>query len=48
MQERVILRDGGLQVTPNNPMQDAVRALLAGLGEDPDREGLERTPERVE
>jgi GTP cyclohydrolase I len=28
-------------------MQDAVRALLAGLGEDPDREGLEKTPERV-
>lgn len=29
-------------------MQDAVRALLAGLGEDPEREGLEKTPERVE
>ncbi len=28
-------------------MQQAVRALLAGLGEDPDREGLEKTPERV-
>ena len=25
-----------------------VRALLAGLGEDPDREGLQKTPERVE
>jgi GTP cyclohydrolase I len=29
-------------------MQDAVRTLLFGLGEDPDREGLDRTPERVE
>ena len=29
-------------------MQDAVRTLLAGLGEDPDREGLDKTPERVE
>jgi GTP cyclohydrolase I len=29
-------------------MQDAVRTLLAGLGEDPDREGLEKTPARVE
>jgi len=29
-------------------MQAAVRALLAGMGEDPDREGLDKTPERVE
>jgi len=28
-------------------MQDAVRTLLAGIGEDPDREGLAHTPERV-
>ena len=33
---------------PTFPMRDAVRALLAGLGEDPDREGLSKTPERVE
>src|SRR5215470_6018434 len=29
-------------------MKDHIRAILAGLGEDPDREGLFRTPERVE
>jgi GTP cyclohydrolase I len=29
-------------------MQDLVRKLLAELGEDPDREGLVRTPKRVE
>ncbi len=29
-------------------MQDLVRGLLAELGEDPTREGLERTPARVE
>jgi GTP cyclohydrolase I len=29
-------------------MQDAVRTLLSGLGEDPGREGLADTPERVE
>ena len=29
-------------------MQDLIRGLLAGLGEDPDREGLARTPLRVE
>ncbi len=29
-------------------MQDAVRALLSGLGEDPEREGLAGTPDRVE
>jgi GTP cyclohydrolase I len=32
----------------NAPMQDLVRQLLARLGEDPDREGLVRTPLRVE
>jgi len=30
-----------------NSMPDAVRQLLKGLGEDPDREGLAKTPERV-
>ena len=29
-------------------MQEIIRELLRGLGEDPDREGLARTPERVE
>src|SRR5688572_32999170 len=29
-------------------MQDLIRQLLADLGEDPDREGLLRTPSRVE
>jgi GTP cyclohydrolase I len=29
-------------------IRDHVRRILAGLGEDPDREGLVRTPERVE
>ena len=39
---------------PGGPMSDEtslaphVRAILAGLGEDPDREGLQKTPERVE
>ena len=35
-------------MTPKNSMQEAVRTLLSGVGEDPDREGLDRTPERVE
>lgn len=30
-----------------SPMMDAVATLLRGVGEDPAREGLERTPERV-
>ena len=30
------------------PLRDHVRAILAGLGEDPEREGLQKTPERVE
>jgi GTP cyclohydrolase I len=28
-------------------VEEAVRALLSSVGEDPDREGLQRTPERV-
>lgn len=30
------------------PLRDHVRAILAGIGEDPEREGLLKTPERVE
>jgi len=30
------------------PIRDHVRAILDGLGEDPEREGLLKTPERVE
>jgi GTP cyclohydrolase I len=29
-------------------IHDHIRAVLAGIGEDPEREGLKRTPERVE
>jgi GTP cyclohydrolase I len=32
----------------NAPLAPQVRALLLGLGEDPERPGLTRTPERVE
>jgi GTP cyclohydrolase IA len=35
-------------LSDERPIRDHVRAILAGLGEDPKREGLERTPERVE
>ncbi len=34
-------------MTEPNGLPEHVRAVLAGLGEDPDREGLLRTPERV-
>ena len=32
----------------NTPMQDLIRQMLIELGEDATREGLERTPLRVE
>ncbi len=32
---------------PVDPMAGAVRKLIAGVGEDPDREGIRKTPERV-
>jgi GTP cyclohydrolase I len=32
----------------NKTMQDTIRQLLASLGEDPSREGLQDTPKRVE
>jgi GTP cyclohydrolase I len=35
-------------VADESPIRDHVRAILAGLGEDPNREGLDKTPERVE
>ncbi len=31
----------------NNQIKDAVRSILASVGEDPDREGLRNTPDRV-
>jgi GTP cyclohydrolase I len=33
--------------TPHEDACDAVSSLLVALGEDPEREGLKRTPERV-
>ncbi len=32
---------------PGDPINDLVESLLAELGEDPDRQGLKATPERV-
>jgi len=32
---------------PVEPLKDLIRELLVHIGEDPEREGLERTPERV-
>jgi GTP cyclohydrolase I len=46
------IRQQGITTTAQPPvseaeMQQAVRTLLLGMGEDPDREGLLDTPKRV-
>ncbi|MGK7911046.1 MAG: GTP cyclohydrolase I FolE [Synechococcus sp.] len=41
-----LLESAHPQITTQE-MEQAVRTLLLGLGEDPDREGLENTPKRV-
>jgi GTP cyclohydrolase I len=41
--------DGGAAAAIREPaIRDHVRAVLAAIGEDPAREGLEKTPDRVE
>jgi GTP cyclohydrolase I len=35
-------------MTDTRRTQDSIRTILADLGEDPDREGLQKTPERVD
>lgn len=37
----------GMTFTSNDQMEEAVRTILHGIGEDPQREGLQRTPLRV-
>lgn len=45
-EEDLLVELGGVEA-PGDAMEPAVRALLAGLGEDDRREGLRRTPKRV-
>jgi GTP cyclohydrolase IA len=37
----------GMQFESNEQIEEAVRAILGNIGEDPEREGLQRTPSRV-
>jgi GTP cyclohydrolase I len=37
----------GTLATPNAPVEEAVRGILLEIGEDPDRQGLRGTPDRV-
>ncbi len=39
--------DGGVLLMDKSKIEHAVRLLLEGIGEDPDREGLARTPSRI-
>ena len=37
-----------VELVPTRPIAPMIRTVIESLGEDPDREGLQRTPERVE
>jgi len=43
---RAIVGSGSL-ATPTGPVEEAVREILLEIGEDPDRQGLRGTPDRV-
>ncbi len=43
---RAIVGSGSL-ATPQGPVEEAVREILLEIGEDPDRQGLRGTPDRV-
>jgi GTP cyclohydrolase I len=47
-EDRTLVTQPGAQPSHLEPFADKVRAILAALGESPDREGLIKTPERVE
>jgi len=40
-------RQARARKAPAGALERRVREILAGLGEDPTREGLQKTPERV-
>jgi GTP cyclohydrolase IA len=40
--------ESAIALSVGAPIRDHVRAVLAAIGEDPAREGLDKTPERVE
>ena len=39
--------EGWIEMIDADKIKEAVRLLLEGIGEDPDREGLAETPDRV-
>ena len=43
----ILLHDAKVEV-PKESIADLVRRMIALLGEDPNREGLRKTPERYE
>ena len=40
-------REGWIEMIDEGKIKEAVRLLLEGIGEDPDREGLGESPDRV-
>jgi len=47
LEAAVTQNQGDDNQAPNQEMMEAVKTLIAGLGEDPERQGLKQTPKRV-
>ncbi len=48
MNDRTLTQPAGAVDLTDVPLRDLIREMIVRIGEDPDRKGLRRTPERIE